>query len=144
MCTRLAITHISLSNPHADHLNHCSFLHHPNLSLIAQVLNNASTATYTLSIVRLAPPEHSYMAELNATVKGAVFSLCSDAPSAEPMPELNEAGEPIEGTNPPSVGSCVTEGIMWLNVSHDTETVMLHPRLLFPDVQVRLQMKGQG
>lgn len=41
-----------------------------------------SSSTYTLSLVRLAPPEHSFMAELNASVKGSTYSLCSDYPSA--------------------------------------------------------------
>ena len=92
---------------------------------------------YTLSVIRLAPPEHSYMAELNVTIKGYTYSLCSDTPWAEAVPEYDDSGEPLDGViqiAPP----CQVEPAMQLNVSHDTETVLLHPSLLFPDVQVRV------
>ena len=89
---------------------------------------------YTLSIIRLSPIEHSYMAELNVTVKGVTYALCSDDPLAEAVPEFDESGDPLGsyGAPPP----CRVEPMMWLNVSYATENVFLHPSLLFPDIQV--------
>ena len=102
-----------------------------------QALTGNASSMYTLSVVRLAPPEHSRMAELNVSIKGATYSLCSDDPLAEPVPEFDEAGEPVEPTGAGLLPSpCQTDPTMWLNVSHDTDTVLLHPRLLFPHVQV--------
>ncbi len=37
-----------------------------------------------------------------------------------------------------TVGPCVPDTLMWLNVSYDTDWVALHPGLAFPDVQARL------
>ena len=101
----------------------------------ANAISRASTS-YTLSVVRLAPPEHSHIAELNASIKGSTFSLCSDNPLAESWPVLDEAGEmrdPV-GSGPP--GQCLPETTLPLNVSSETETVLLHLRLLYPHVQV--------
>ncbi|KAK9813648.1 hypothetical protein WJX73_001491 [Symbiochloris irregularis] len=101
-----------------------------------------SSSTYTLSLVRLSPPDHSFIAELNASVKGSTFSLCSDAPSAEGWPELDDAGSLAESPGPP--GPCVAGTTMAMNVTYDTETVFLQPRLLFPDIQgLRVEVNGQ-
>lgn len=91
---------------------------------------------YTLSVIRLAPEEHAHLAELNASIKGSTYSVCSVDPASEGVPEFDDKGVPINSPGPAPL--CQADAYMQLNVSQDTDSVILHPSLLFPDVQVRL------
>lgn len=113
-----------------------------NVSVAGTELSGNGSSMYTLSVIRLAPEEHAHLAELNASIKGSTYSVCSVDPASEGVPEFDDKGVPINSPGPAPL--CQADAYMQLNVSQDTDSVILHPSLLFPDVQgLRVEVNGQ-
>eukprot|EP00884_Botryococcus_braunii_P021518 jgi/Botrbrau1/804/Bobra.0352s0001.1 len=123
--------------------------------------SSSRSDAYTLSIVRLANPEHAVLAELNVTDSShASYAVCSDDPDAERPPTddccarmrccLHEAAPGClrqsdcgakEGEGVPE---CEPNTSMWLNVSSSVEWVLLQPWLRWPHLEgVRVEVAGQ-
>jgi hypothetical protein len=83
---------------------------------------------YSLSVVRLADPEHAQMAQLNATTSAREsVRVCG--------------GEEGKGARP---AACAPNARMWLNVSAGVDWVALHPGLRWAGAQgLRCEVNGQ-
>jgi len=109
------------------------------------------TKVYSLSVVRLANPQHAQLALINVTDSTqAVHTVCAStaqvSPTAYlPQPESAEDDSGAGGDSPSSgVPSCDPDTPLGVNVSSETKWVSLQPGLLYPDVDgIRVEVKGQ-
>ncbi|KAK9837118.1 hypothetical protein WJX81_003998 [Elliptochloris bilobata] len=92
---------------------------------IAAAVLRAATDTYSLSVVRLADPEHATVAEVNVTAGRRTYAVCSDRP------------RPVLAPAAPSPAAAPISGL-------SVEWVALHPRLRYPGIPgLRVEAGGQ-
>jgi hypothetical protein len=119
------------------------------------------TRVYTLSIVRLADPEHAELAQLNATTADKqTLCVCGNGCASPGALSSRQAtggggaqGSGVTGGGAQGSGdgaaagafpACTPNSLMWLNVSHETDWVSLHPGLRWPGVPgLRVEVNGQ-
>ncbi len=109
------------------------------------------TKTYSLSVVRLANPQHAQLALINVTDSTqAVHTVCASTAQASPTAYLSqpESAEDDSGAGGDSassgVPSCDPDTPLGVNVSSGTKWLSLQPGLLYPDVDgIRVEVKGQ-
>ncbi len=108
------------------------------------------TKVYSLSVVRLANPQHAQLALINVTDSSqTVYTVCAstaeDSPtaySAQSEP-LGDFADGVESSSP-GVSLCEPDVSLAVNVSSKTKWVSLQPGLLYPDVDgIRVEVKGQ-
>lgn len=109
------------------------------------------TKVYSLSVVRLADPQHAQLALINVTDSTqAVHTVCASTAEVSttaylPQPESAEDASDAGGDAPSNeVPSCNPDTPLGVNVSSETKWVSLQPGLLYPDVDgIRVEVKGQ-
>lgn len=123
------------------------------------------TATYSLSVVRLANPDHAQLALINITdstqqVHAVCCTSVSDLQPSAPSgssnaadSDLSTSAESAESDSADSdmvssagtdVGPCAANSVLAINVSSQSKWVSLQPELMFPDVEgVRVEVNGQ-
>lgn len=124
------------------------------------------TAVYSLSVVRLADPNHAKLALINITDSSQqVYPVCaspsssldtfdsSDALASDPASlaqsdsadsNTSSADSGSGGSVTTQVSSCAANTILAVNVSAQSKWVSLQPELIFPDVEgVRVEVNGQ-
>ena len=122
------------------------------------------TATYSLSVVRLANPDHAKLASINITDSTQrVYAICatfsSDANSSNAADSDLPGSESVQpnSTQPHSaqsdsadsnmathVSPCAANSVLAINVSSESKWVSFQPELMFPDVEdVRVEVNGQ-
>lgn len=114
-----------------------------------QVLDSGNrTRVYSLSVVRLANPQHAQLALINVTDSTqTVYPVCastaldslsqsrSDGSAAAADEDSDESSEPP---------LCSPDTALAVNVSSETKWVSLQPGLLYPEVEgIRVEVKGQ-
>ena len=109
------------------------------------------TKVYSLSVVRLANPQHAQLALINVTDSTqAVYTVCASTAQALPtayssQPESAEDDSGAGGDAASSgVPRCDPDTPLGVNVSSETKWLSLQPGLLYPDVDgIRVEVKGQ-
>ena len=117
------------------------------------------TAVYSLSVVRLADPNHAKLALVNITDSSQqVYPVCaspssgldtfdsSDASDSDPANSAqSDSADSGSGASVAShMSSCAANTILAVNVSAQSKWVSLQPELMFPDVEgVRVEVNGQ-
>lgn len=123
------------------------------------------TATYSLSVVRLANPDHAKLASINITDSTQqVYAICannsgvnsstnSDSPaldSVQPnstqsdVAQSDSAESDLDSSAATHVSPCAANSVLAINVSSQSKWVSFQPELMFPDVEgVRVEVNGQ-
>ena len=117
---------------------------------------NNHTTTYSVSIVRLADPQHAQLALINVTDSNQdVQTVCSSSSSGgvEPPPTAAPVSGPLSPDGdfanggsplPAQIPGCDPDVPLAINVSSETKWVSLQPGLLYPEVDgIRVEVKGQ-
>ena len=101
------------------------------------------TKVYSLSVVRLADPQHAQLALINVTDSTqTVYTVCASTTQDSTTPYSAQA-ESAE-TDSAGVSTCDPDTSLAVNVSSETNWVSLQPSLLYPDVEgIRVEVKGQ-
>ena len=114
-----------------------------------QILESGNrTRVYSLSVVRLANPQHAQLALVNVTDSTkTVYAVCASTAqnSLSPSPSEGSAAAADEGSNESSEPPlCSPDTALGVNVSSETKWVSLQPGLLYPEVEgIRVEVKGQ-
>lgn len=107
------------------------------------------TATYSLSVVRLADPDHAKLALINITDSTQqVYAVCASpdhqSPSSSDTSDSDLASSGLVSAAGTHVGPCDADSVLAVNVSSQSKWVSLQPELMFPGVEgVRVEVNGQ-